>query len=104
MSEIILNNSNFNEEVLNYKGLVLVDFWANWCGPCKMLAPIIHEVSQECSEVKVGKVDVDQEFELAQKYRVMSIPTLILFKDGEVVKQQVGLVSKTDIEKMWKDL
>ncbi len=82
MAEVILNNDNFKAEVLDAKGLVLVDFWATWCGPCKMLAPTVSEIADE-------------------SYGVASIPTLILFKDGEIVKKSVGVVSKTEIEAMW---
>ena len=97
MAEVILNNDNFKAEVLDAKGLVLVDFWATWCGPCKMLAPTVSEIADEYE----GKVDVDQAMDIAMSYGVASIPTLILFKDGEIVKKSVGVVSKTEIEAMW---
>lgn len=103
MSEITLNEKNFKKEVLEHKGLVLVDFWASWCGPCKMLAPVINEVANENEGIiKVGKVNVDEAMDLAQEYHIASIPTLILFKDGKPVNQSVGLVSKDKIEKMWE--
>ena len=90
MAEILLKKDNFEKEVLEEKGLVLVDFFANWCGPCKMLMPVIHEVAEEyAGVVKVGKVDVDEEMELASRYGVVSIPTLILFKDGVPVKKSM---------------
>ena len=90
MAEILLKKNNFEKEVLEEKGLVLVDFFANWCGPCKMLMPVIHEVAEEyAGVVKVGKVDVDEEMELASRYGVVSIPTLILFKDGVPVKKSM---------------
>ncbi len=81
--EVKLSNENFNKEVLNSEKPVLVDFWATWCGPCKMIAPIISEISEEFNnKVKVGKVNVDEEKELAIKYGISSIPTLVIFKDG----------------------
>ncbi len=102
MAEVILNNDNFKAEVLDAKGLVLVDFWATWCGPCKMLAPTVSEIADEYEgKVKVYKLDVDQAMDIAMSYGVASIPTLILFKDGEIVKKSVGVVSKTEIEAMW---
>lgn len=88
MAEVILNNDNFKAEVLDAKGLVLVDFWATWCGPCKMLAPTVSEIADEYEgKVKVCKLDVDQAMDIAMSYGVASIPTLILFKDGEIVKK-----------------
>ena len=102
MAEVILNNDNFKAEVLDAKGLVLVDFWATWCGPCKMLAPTVSEIAYEYEgKVKVCKLDVDQAMDISMSYGVASIPTLILFKDGEIVKKSVGVVSKAEIEAMW---
>ena len=99
MAEVILNNDNFKAEVLDAKGLVLVDFWATWCGPCKMLAPTVSEIADEYEgKVKVCKLDVDQAMDIAMSYGVASIPTLILFKDGEIVKKSIGVVSKAEIE------
>ena len=99
MLETTLTVDNFEEEVLNQEGYVLVD----WCGPCKMIAPIVAEIAEENQgTIKVGKVDVDQQMPLAQKYRVASIPTLILFKDGQPVQQSIGFSTKEEIEKMWK--
>ena len=99
MSEVILTNQNFKEEVK--EGLVLVDFFATWCGPCKMMEPVIAKIAEENKgKVKVGKVNVDDKNELAMKYGISSIPTLILFKDGEPVKTLVGLSSKSEIENM----
>lgn len=86
--------ANFEQEVLNSDIPVLVDFWATWCMPCKMLAPVIEEIAQEAVGFKVGKVDVDAEPELARKYRVMSIPTVLVFKNGEVIASTVGVQSK----------
>lgn len=102
MKEITLNEANFQEEVLNKKGLVLVDFWASWCGPCKMLAPIIAEIAEENDDITVGKVNVDEAMLLAQKYRIASIPTVMLFRDGEPVKTHIGYAPKEQIERLWK--
>lgn len=97
-----ISQSDFDSKVLQGKGIFLVDFYADWCGPCKMLAPIIEEISQSHSEAQFYKVNVDEANELALKYRVMSIPTLIVFQDGEPVKTSVGLVSKSEIEELLK--
>ena len=103
MAEIIITNKNFEEEVLKSDIPVLVDFWATWCGPCRMLAPIVEEIANENEGTrKVGKVDVDQQAELAMKYGIMSIPTLILFKDGQPVAQSLGYKPKAQIEAMFK--
>ena len=101
MSEINLINQNFEEEVLKSEIPVLVDFFATWCGPCKMLAPVIAELAEKYEgKVKVGKVNVDEENELAMKYQISSIPTLVLFKDGKIINIKVGLSSKSEIENM----
>lgn len=101
MSEMIFNKQNFDKEVLQSNQPVLVDFWAAWCGPCKMLGPVIHEIAEEFEgRIKVGKVNVDEEMELAQKFNISSIPTVILFKDGKPFKTSVGYRSKKDMEKM----
>ena len=88
MEYITLTKSNFDHEVLMSDRPVLVDFWASWCAPCRGLAPTIDEIAREQEQVKVGKVNVDEEPELAQRYRIMSIPTLIFFKDGELVQRE----------------
>ena len=89
--EIKLTKDNFEEEILKNNGLALVDFYTTWCGPCKMMAPIISEIAKEYDDkLKVGKINVDEERELAVNYKVMSIPTLILFKGGKVAKVLVG--------------
>ncbi|MCK9415129.1 MAG: thioredoxin [Candidatus Dojkabacteria bacterium] len=90
--EKVLTDSNFNDEIST--GLVLVDFWAPWCGPCRMLAPIIEEVAQEVEGVSIGKLNVDENPQMAQQFQVMSIPMVVLFKDGEPVETLIGLRSK----------
>lgn len=95
MSKVIhLNDSNFEAEVLNFEGVVLVDFWASWCGPCKMLGPILDELSSEITQ-KIAKVNVDEVEKLAQKYKIRSIPTMIIFKNGQIVDTLVGSMQKT---------
>lgn len=96
----ILNNQNFESEILNSKGVALVDFYADWCGPCKMIAPIVAEIATERTDVVVGKVNVDDNMEIARKYNIVSIPTLIIFKDGKVSAQEVGYRSKQEILEM----
>ena len=97
--EIVVTADNFEEEVLRSDKPVLVDFWATWCGPCRMLAPTIAAIAEEKAAVlKVGKVDVDQETELARRFGIMSIPTLILFENGEAVRQTMGYQPKEALE------
>ena len=100
MAVVVLTEQNFEAEVLKSDIPVLVDFWATWCGPCKMQAPIIDELAEEVTSVKFAKLDVDQNIQLAQKYRVMSIPTLLLFKGGELVGSAIGLQSKDRVKDM----
>lgn len=98
MAEVILTKENFENEVLKSDIPVLVDFWATWCGPCMMLAPVVEELAHELEgKVKVGKVNVDEQNELAIKYQVASIPTLLLFKNGELVNTSVGFMPKAAI-------
>ena len=101
MVEINLTKENFQNEVLNSEKPVLVDFWATWCGPCRMLAPVLAEIAEEHQErIKVCKVNVDEQRDLAINYQISSIPTLILFKDGEIINTVVGFQSKSELEKM----
>lgn len=94
-----LNSENFENEVLQSETPVLVDFWAQWCGPCKMLSPILDELAGEyAGKVKIGKVDVDENQELSAQYSVLSIPTLLIFKDGKVQEQHVGLKGKPELK------
>ena len=93
---------NFDEEVLNYKGKVLVDFWAEWCGPCMMLGPIIEEVSEEVDDVKFCKVNCDEARDVALQFGIMTIPNLIVFENGEQVNQSIGYIEKEDVLKLIK--
>lgn len=97
MAALKITKDNFQTEVLEAKGTVLVDFWASWCGPCKMIGPIIDQIADERTDVKVCKVNVDDEQELAVQFKVMSIPTLLVFKDGQVVNQSLGSKPKAAI-------
>lgn len=97
MEPIILTQENFSKEVLESDKPVLVDFWASWCGPCKMLSPVVDQVASESDAFKVCKINVDDVSDIAVEYKVMSIPTLIVFKDGKEAKRSVGVVSKEDI-------
>ena len=99
MPELNFTDQNFNEEVLKSDKPVLVDFWAPWCGPCRVQGPIIEELSKEVSGIKVGKLNVDENNQIAMQYGVMSIPTLIVFKNGQVVEQMVGVQQKDLLKK-----
>ena len=92
-----LTSANFSEEAKNNKGLTVIDFWATWCGPCRMLAPIIEEIADERDDVKICKVNVDEAMDLAQMFHIVSIPTIVFLKDGEFIYQMVGLRSKEEI-------
>lgn len=100
MSVLTITKDNFKQEVLEKKGSVLLDFWADWCGPCKMFSPVIDKIAQENDNVTVGKVNVDSEPELAQSFKIQSIPTSVIIKDGVVSKVLVGLKSKAEIENL----
>ena len=103
MAEIKLTDQNFEQEVLRADMPVLVDFWASWCGPCRMLAPVIAEIAEEyAGKVKVGKVNVDEQPNLANRYGIASIPTVMLFKNGEVINTSLGYRPKNDLETMLK--
>ena len=97
MSALNINKNNFVEEVMNSEKPVLVDFWASWCGPCRMVVPIVEQIAEEYPEYKVVKVNVDEEPELAAQFGVMSIPSLMVFKNGEVVNKSVGAKNKQQI-------
>lgn len=97
MAVLKLNTDNFEQEVLQAQGTVLVDFYADWCGPCKMMAPVVEEVANEAEGVKVCKINVDDNVQIAQKFGVMSIPTFIAFKNGEVAGKQIGAVPKSSL-------
>ena len=102
MSAININQANFQNEVIDSDRPVLLDFWAPWCGPCRMVVPIVEEIAAERSDVKVGKVNVDEQPELARQFGVMSIPTLVVMRDGKIVRQAVGAQPKPQILDMLK--
>ncbi|MCQ2512329.1 MAG: thioredoxin [Lachnospiraceae bacterium] len=103
MSEIVLTKENFEEEVLKSDIPVLVDFWASWCGPCRMLAPTIEEIAEEyAGKIKVGKVNVDEQEALAIQYQIQSIPAVFVFKNGQVANVSIGLRPKNEIEELLK--
>ncbi len=98
MAIIDLTKENFQAEITKSDTPVLVDFWAVWCGPCQMMAPILHELETEMPDVQIGKVNVDEQMDLARQFRVVSIPTLIIFKNGQEVQRMVGVTSKEELK------
>lgn len=97
MAALTITKENFESEVLNASEKVLVDFWASWCGPCRMVSPIVDEIADETSEFKVGKINVDEQPELAAQFGVMTIPTLMVFKQGQVINKTIGAQPKENI-------
>ena len=102
MSELKITKNNFEDEVLKSEKTVLLDFYADWCGPCKMIAPIIHEIAEQRDDIKVGKINVDDEGELASAFGIYSIPSIIVIKDGKVANQTVGYQSKEQLLELIK--
>jgi len=100
MALVHITKDNFNKEVMESDKVVLLDFWATWCGPCQMIAPILEEVAEECPDATIGKIDVDEEQELAMSFGIESIPTLIVIKNGKAVAKAVGLRAKNQIVEM----
>ncbi len=103
--EVTVTSGNFDSEVIKSAVPVVADFWAEWCGPCKMIAPVLKELGREYKDkIKIAKIDVDAEGELAQQFNIVSIPTILVFSKGQVVKQQIGAVPRQALEKMIKEV
>ncbi len=100
MALVHITKDNFSKEVMETEKVVLLDFWATWCGPCQMIAPILGEVAEECPDITVGKIDVDEEQELAMSFGITSIPTLIVIKNGKAVDKAIGMRAKNQIIEM----
>ena len=101
--EITVNKENFEQEVINSEIPVLVDFWATWCGPCRMIAPFLEEIANEnVGKIKVAKINVDEEMELAMQFKIEAIPTLLVFKNGEIVNKSLGVLAKEEILNLLK--
>ncbi len=100
MSVITITKDNFQQEIMESSQTVMLDFWASWCGPCRMLSPVIDEIAEERSDIKVGKVNVDEQPALARSFRIMSIPTVAVMKNGKVVRQSMGVRPKKQIEEL----
>ena len=100
MSAININKNNFQNEIMNSEKPVLLDFWAPWCAPCRMLAPVVEEIANERADIKVGKINIDEQSELANKFGIMSIPTLVVMKNGKIVQQVSGVRPKNAILEM----
>ena len=100
MRAVNINNNNFNEEILNSEKKVLLDFWAPWCGPCRMVVPLVEQIAEDRPDIKVGKINVDEEPELAQQFGIMSIPTLIVMEKGQILNKATGARPRKAIENM----
>ena len=100
MAVITITKDNFETEIINSATPVVVDFWATWCGPCQTMGPVVDELAQEFTDVKVGKVNVDEQMALAREYKVMSIPTFLVFKDGKVAERTLGVQEKSELEQL----
>ena len=103
MAVIAITKDNFEEKVLKAEGKVLLDFWATWCGPCQMMMPTIHEIAEERTDIKVGKVNVDEQPELASAFQILSIPALYVVKDGKIVNQTMGARPKEQVLRLLED-